>query len=199
VAVALLAALGGWFYMNQQEQKASLELGKAIRTLETPVRPAGVPLQPDYPSFGSSQERATQAHKEFQAVVDKFGSTHAGDVARYFLAQTSADLGDYAAAERQFKQVASSSKQDTAALANYALASAYREQGKNKEAISVYKALIDKPAATVAKSTAQLALADTYLADQQPLEAKKVYEQVQKENPSTDAAQMASARLQDMK
>ncbi|MBS1852157.1 MAG: tetratricopeptide repeat protein [Acidobacteria bacterium] len=199
VVLALLAGLGGWYYMNQQEQKASLELGKAIRTLETPVRPEGVPPQPDYPSFGSSKERATQAHKEFQAVVSKYGHTTAGDVARYLLGQTAADLGDYAEAERELKEVASSSKKDTAALANFALASVYRQQGKNKDAISLYKGLIDKPAATVSKPTAQLALAETYLSDQQPLDAKKIYEQVQKDNPTSPAARLASAQLQDMK
>ena len=42
-------------------------------------------------------------------------------------------------------------------------------------------------------------LAATYQADNQPLEAKRVYGQIQKENPATEAAQMASAKLQELK
>jgi len=56
----------------------------------------------------------------------------------------------------------------------------------------------DRPTRTVGKVTAQLELAETYQANQQPLEAKRIYEQVQKENPSSDAAQVASAKLQEL-
>jgi TolA-binding protein len=80
-----------------------------------------------------------------------------------------------------------------------ALASVYRNSGRNKDAISLYKELADKPTTSVSKAAAQLELADTYQADQQPLESKKIYEEVQKENPSTPAAQMASTKLQNLK
>jgi len=51
----------------------------------------------------------------------------------------------------------------------------------------------------VGKVTVQLELAATYQADQQPLEAKRIYEQIQKENPASEAAQIASAKLQELK
>ncbi len=41
-------AFGGWYYVSQQDEKASFELSAAVRTFETPVRPAGVPAQPGY-------------------------------------------------------------------------------------------------------------------------------------------------------
>ncbi len=42
-------------------------------------------------------------------------------------------------------------------------------------------------------------LADTYQSSQQPAEAKRVYEQIQKENPATEIAQFATQKLQELK
>jgi tetratricopeptide (TPR) repeat protein len=199
LALVVAAGLGGWYYLNQQDQKASLELSQAVRTLDTPLRPEGAPAEPDSPSFASAKERATEARKRFQAIVDKYRHTRSADISRYFLGLTSAQLGGNAAAERELRTVASSHNDDLAALAQFALASVYRNNNRNKEAIDLYKKLIDKPTSTVGKVAAQLELAATYQADQQPLEAKRIYEQVQKENPSSEAAQLASAKLQELK
>ncbi|HEX4489510.1 MAG TPA: tetratricopeptide repeat protein [Terriglobales bacterium] len=200
VLVILAAAIfGGWYYVNQQDQKASLSLSQAVRTLDTPVRPAGMPAQPENPSFASAKERATEARKKFQAVVDQYPRTRSGDMARYFVGVTSSDLGDNAAAERALKEVASSHDDELAALANFALASVYRRENRTKEAIEIYKKLADKPTRTVGKATAQLELANTYQTDNQPLEAKRVYQDVQKQNPTSEASQMASQKLQALK
>jgi tetratricopeptide (TPR) repeat protein len=199
VVLVVAAVIGGWYYMNQQDQKASADLGQAVRTLDTPVRPAGMPAQPENPSFASSTERATQAHKEFQAVVDKYPHTNASDFSRYFLGLTSESLGDHTAAEHELKEVASAHNRDLAALANFALASVYRNTNRNKDAIDLYKKLMDKPTTTVGKVAAQMELGATYEAAGQPLEAKRIYQEVQKENPSGQASQMASAKLQAIK
>ena len=61
VAVILVAAvLGGWYYLNAQDQKASLELTGAVRTMETQLRAPGTPEQPDFPTFTSAKERAAR-------------------------------------------------------------------------------------------------------------------------------------------
>jgi predicted negative regulator of RcsB-dependent stress response len=198
-AVVVAAGLGGWYYLNLQDQKASVELSQAVRVLDAPLRPAGAPAQPGFPSFTSSKERATEAHQKFQVVVDKYPHTRSSDVARYFLGLTSADLGDNAVAERELRAVASSRNDDLSALAKFALASVYRNNNRNKEAIDLYKKLMEKPTRTVGKVMAEMELAAAYMADQQPLEAKRVYEQVQKENPAGPAGQMAAAKLQEMK
>jgi tetratricopeptide (TPR) repeat protein len=200
IAVALAAiASGGWYYLGLQDQRASVDFTRAIRTLDTPVRPPNMPPQPDSPSFASSKERAAAAHKQFQEIADKYPHTHAADFAHYFLGLTSADLGDNAAAERELQQVASYHNADLSALAKFALASVYRNTERGKQAVDVYKQLIAKPTATVSKVAAQMELAATYQAANQPLEAKRIYEQIQKENPSSEASQMASAKLQALK
>ena len=200
VVVVLAAAVAGsWYYLGQQDQKASLDMTQAVRTLDTPVRPPDMPAQPEAPSFASSAERATAARKQFQAIVDKYPHTHAADFARYFVGLASADLGDNVSAERELQNVISSANSDLAALAKMALASVYRNTGRNKQAIEIYKQLAAKPTTTVGKVTAEIELAATYRADNQPLEAKRIYETIQKENPATEAAQLASSKLQELK
>ena len=194
VAVVALIGFGGWYYMNSQDEKASIELGSATRVLEQQVRPAGVPAQPGFPSFASAQERATEARKQFQAIVDKYPHTRTADMARYFVGLTSSQLGDYAAAERNLQEVAKSSNKDLVALAKFALASVFRAENKDAQAIDLYKQLIDKPTTTVNKITVQLELAQFYEGRQKPDEAKRIYDQVQKENPATEAASLAQQR-----
>jgi len=200
ILLVLVAAFAGaWYYLNQEDQKASAELTQAVRTLDTPLRPPGAPAEPDYPTFASAKERATEAHKQFQAVVDKYAHTRSSEVARYFLGLTSSQLGDNTSAERDLKAVTGSSNAGLSAMAKLALASVYRNTNRNKEAIDLYNQLVAKPTSTVSKAMAQLELAATYQSEQQPAEAKRVYEQVQKENPNSEAAQIASSRIQELK
>jgi tetratricopeptide (TPR) repeat protein len=202
-AVVLLAvaaaAVGLWFYLDRQDQRAGVDLSRALRTLNTDIRPVGTAPQPEIPSFASAKERSTEAHKQFQAIVDQYPHTHAAEVSRYFVGQTSAELGDYAAAEKAFQETATVRNDDLAALGKLALASVYRSQGRYKDAVEIYKKLSEKPTNSVGKPTALLELAATYQLQQQPLEAKRIYEQVQKENPTTEAAQLAAAKLQEIK
>jgi tetratricopeptide (TPR) repeat protein len=199
LVVVISALLGSWYYIEQQDEKASVDLGKATQVLDTPIRPAGMPAQPDYPSFASATERATEARKAFQGIVDKYPHTRAADFSRYFLGVTAATLGDNATAERELKTVAGYRNRDLSALAKLSLASVYRNSGRSTEAVAVYKDLINKPAATVTKGTAEIELAETYQATGNTAEAKKQYEQIQKEDPKGTAGQLATSKLQELK
>jgi tetratricopeptide (TPR) repeat protein len=202
VAVLVIVALvaGGWFYLSKQDEKASFDLSIAVRTLDTPLRAAGSTPQPDSPSFGSVKERAEAAQKQFQAIVDKYPHTRTADMARYFLGVTAEDGSDHATAEKNFKAVASTGNKELASVAKLALASLYVTTNRNKEAIAIYQELINQPTASVSKVTAQLQLAELYQANNQPIDAKHLYEQVKKDNPSGgDAAQIATQKLAELK
>lgn len=200
VAVVIAAVIGVWYYNERQDEKASVDFGKALQTFDMPVRPAGMPAQPDYPSFASAKERATEAHKQFQDLANKYPHTHVADFSRYFVGVTSAQLGDNAAAERELKTVADYHNRDLSALAKLALAGAYRDTNRTKEAVDLYKQLMEKPSQTVSKAAAQFQLAETYQAAGMTVDAKKQYEQIQKEAPAqSEANQMASAKLQELK
>jgi len=199
LVIVISAVLGSWYYLEQQDEKASVDFGKATQVMDTPVRPAGMPAQPDYPSYASSTERATEARKQFQAIVNKYPHTRSADFSRYFLGVTAANLGDNASAERELKTVAGYHNEDLAALAKLALASLYRNTSRTKEATDIYKQLINKPTRTVSRTAAEIELAETYQAAGMTAEAKKLYEQIQKEAPQSQAAQLASAKLQELK
>jgi len=199
VVIVVAAALGGWYYLIKQDEKASVDFGKATQTMETPLRPAGMPPQPDNPSFASSKERATEAHKQFQAIVDKYPHTRAADFSHYYLGVTSADLGNSAAAERELKDVAGYHNEDLSSLAKMALASIYRSTNRRKEAVDIYQQLIKKPTQMVSKGAAEIELAQTYQAAGLTADAKKQYEQISKEAPQSAAAQIASNKLAELK
>lgn len=199
LAIAAVIGFGGWFYINSQDEKASVEMGAANRVLEAPIRGEGIPPQPGFTSYATGLERATEARKKFQAIVDKYPRTRTGDMARYFVGLTSSQMGDYAAAEHNLQDTANSSNKDLAALGKFALASVYQAEKKNSQALDLYKQLADKPTATVTKTMAQLEMARSYENQQKPDEAKRIYEQIQKENPATEAAQLAQQRSEKLK
>jgi tetratricopeptide (TPR) repeat protein len=195
VAVAILG--GGWIYYNQRDQAASAEIGVALRVYGAPLRPPNAP-RPDYMTFSSAKERAEAARKAFQQVEEKYPHTRAAEVARYFVGVTSLDVGDTAGAEKVLQKVASSHNQDLSALGKFALASVYRARKKDADAIRLYQELAAHPATTVPKSTAQLELASLYQ-EKQPAEASMLYQQIQKDNPNSPAAQAAATRLASLR
>jgi len=201
IAVVVIAAavLGGWFYLNAQDEKASFDLSQAVRSLDTQLRPAGTPAQPDVPSFTSAKERSETARKQFQAIVDKYPHTRTADMARYFLGVTAATAGDNAAAEKGFKAVASTGNKELASVAKLALAALCGNTNRTKDAVALYQELISHPTASVSKATAQLQLAELYQTSNQPLDAKRLYEQIKKDNPGAEAVQIATQKLAELK
>ncbi len=199
IALVVAAVGGGWYYLNTQDEKASLDLSRAVRTMSTPLRPAGSPEQPDFPTFTSANERAAAAKKLFQTIVDKYPHTRTSDMAHYFLGVIAAEASDNATAEQNFKVAASVGNRDLAALAKSALASLYGQTKRTKEAAALYQELINKPTASVGKVTAQLQLAELYQNSNQPLDAKRLYEQIKKDNPGNEAGQLATQKLAELK
>lgn len=199
VAVVLAVGIGGWYYLSTQDEKASLKLSQAVRTMEAPLRPAGTPAQPDIQTFTSAKERSETAQKQFQEIVNNYPHTRTSDMAHYFLGVTASELSDNATAEKNFKEVSSSRNKDLSAIAKFALASLYGQTKRTKEAVALYQDLISKPTATVSKVTAQLQLAELYQNSNQPTEAKRIYEQIKKDNPTNEAGQMATQKLAELK
>ena len=226
--VVVIVLLGGYIgytaWIATQEDKASIEFGNAVRTYTSPIRPAGEAVQPDGPvkTFVSAAERSSAAMNEFQQVADKYPRTRNGHMARYLAGVAALDKGDTSAAESNLKRAADTD-QDTSALAKFALANLYRSQGKTDDAAKLYRDLIDADSAVVAKSQAQIALAEMYEA-KNPAEAVKVYEQIVKDEqakvkeelkkqpppkatpgqpappePKTQLQQQAEAKIQQLK
>jgi predicted negative regulator of RcsB-dependent stress response len=200
IAVAVLLALGVgiWLYLSHQEELASAQLSAALRTYETPVRPAGTPETPDYPSFASLAERGKKAHEQFQAIASQYSHTRSGEFARYFSGLTAMEMNDNAGAERDLKEVADHSNANVSSLAKMALASLYRNTARDPQAIELYKQVIDKPALTVSKQAAQVELASLYVTKGEGADARRIYEQLQKENPGSEIGALAATKIQEL-
>jgi tetratricopeptide (TPR) repeat protein len=197
--IVIAAVIGGWYYLNAQDVKASLELSQAVRTMDTQLRPAGTPAQPDFPTFTSVKERSEAAQKQLQAIIDKYPHTRTADMAHYFLGVNAVNLSDNATAERNFKLVVSAGNREVSSVAKDALASVYGQTNRVKDAVALYQELINKPTISVSKVTAQLQLAELYQNSNQPLDAKRLYEQIKKDNPANEAGQLAAQKLTQLK
>jgi len=196
VAVILAVIIGGWTYVNYRNQQGRGMLSSAIDKYNAPIRPAGQPATPDQLSYASGAERAKAANAEFSQVAQKYSFTQSGRIAHYFEGITLRDMGDTAGAEKQLNEVASSWDKNMAGLAKLALAGLYANANQTAKAIDLYKQLIDHPSNSVGKWTPQFELADLYQANNQPQDARKLYEQLQKESPTSPVGQAATQKLQ---
>ena len=195
-AAAIL--VGGWIYLQQQDESAGIALGHALQVYRAPITSAGETPAPETTSFATAKDRAKAARAEFAQVTQKYPHTKSAEIAGYFMGVADQDAGNAAAAEKELKEVADERGSDLPGLAKFALAALYRSQGKDAQAVPLYKELIDHPTNTVPKLQAQLALASVYEA-KQPQDARNLYQQVQKENPDGPAGQIAAGRLGEMK
>jgi tetratricopeptide (TPR) repeat protein len=195
VLAAIAIGFGSWAYINHRDELASVELNKAARTYETPISPVATP---GYPSFTSVAERAKKAHAEFQAVADQYRHTRNGEVALYLAGLTAIEAGDSKTGEQELKETADHSNNDLAAPAKMALAALYRNSNRDAQALELYKQVVDKPSTTVAKQSAQFELAALYVLRKQPQEARRLYEQIQKENPNSEYSGLAASKLAEL-
>ena len=199
VAIVAAVAVGIWAFVNYRNQQANDELAGGLLKYNAPVRPAGEPASTEVLSYASSAERAKAANADFTRIADKYSFTRNGRIARYFEGITLHDLGDNAGAEKQLQDVAGSRDKEVASLAKLALASIDQDAGKTAQAIELYKGLIDNPTTSVGKTTAQFELANLYETNHQPLEARKLYEQMQKADPTGQVGQLAAQKLQTLR
>lgn len=199
VVVIAALAIGGFYYQQSREQAASALLSQGLEQFSAPIVPAGTAPIPGETTFTSVSDRAKAASTKFIEVSQKYTHTDAGTLAKYFLGLCSEDMGDKTKAEEYLKDVASSGPKDTAALAKQALAALYHDQGRDQDAINLYKQLIDKPTNTVSKASAQMDLAAMY-ATKEPTEARKLYAQVvaDKSNPE-QIVSIANTRMAALK
>jgi flagellar motility protein MotE (MotC chaperone) len=194
--IAILLAAGVIAWRSHQMEQANTGLSAAMRTLEAPLVPAGSPPPPadSGPTFTSIADRAKAAQKQFKEVADKYSTVSPGRIARYLSGITAMQAGDKTGAEQELKEAANFSDKDVAALAKMALASIYRSSNRVQEAVAIYKDLSEHPTVTVSKAQAQLELAEMYETTD-PQQAALIYQQLQKDDPRSPAAQLASQKL----
>jgi predicted negative regulator of RcsB-dependent stress response len=198
VVVGLLAG-GTFWYVNSRAEQATDALGHALVIYNAPVVPAGTPKQGSMTTFNTDPERLVAAKNAFYAISDQYGWTESGQYARYLAGLTEKELGNYKVAEDQLRALSNSRRKELAALAKYALASVYRDEKREEDAINLLQTLIDKPTVSVPKANGQFALADIYLSQHQPDKAKVIFDQIAKDNPKNAIGQIAKSHLDELK
>ncbi len=149
VAVALIAAIGGYFaWRSSQQSRASGMLASALAVFEAPVVPPAAPAPgsaPPLPQPGTYQsldEKLNAALPKFLDTANRYPRTPHGVTARYYAAGILATLGRPAEAEQQYQQVIERAGSTIyASTARLGLADVQVAQGKYDSAITIYTEL----------------------------------------------------------
>jgi predicted negative regulator of RcsB-dependent stress response len=129
VGLAVILLAGGWLaykklYKEPNEAKAS----EAIFHAENYYRMDSIKMALNGDGINPG----------FVKIIDKYGGTKAGNLARFYAGACFLQTGDYAKAEKYLEDFDTDAKQ-VQARAYKLLGDAYAEQGKNKEALKSYK------------------------------------------------------------
>ena len=161
---------------------------------DSPLTQPGQPPIPNVKAYPSAAARAKDANPLFRDVAGKFSFFKAGANAEYFAGLTDEDMGRTAEAEAELKKASGSRDSGLAALAKMALASLYTNVGRQRDAASVYRDLIDHPTLTVSSNAARLALAASEETTN-PQEARELYAKIKDTDKTTAAGQIAAQKL----
>ena len=192
-AVVVVVGVGLMVLWTVRESAAQSALGQALDTYTAPLALPGAPAQPG--SYATSAERSKAANQQFKTVADKYGWLPEGAKAQYFAGVTDQEMGQTAAAESELKSVSGSWNRNVANLAKVALASIYRQTGRDQQAIDLYNEVIAKPSDTVTAGTAQLDLADLYVATGKQNLAKALWAKLKDSDKDGAAGSIAAQKL----
>jgi len=195
VGVGAVLVLGAALvvFWNMRSTAAESALGRAIDLDDTPLAEPGAPPEPNV--YTTTAARAKEANREFVAVSHDFGWLPQGAKARYMAGVTYEELGENGNAETYLKAVGSSWDHNLANLAKLALAGLYHQENRDSEAIGLYNELAAKPSATVSSGVAQLDLADVYVAEGKPDQARVLWAKVKDADKDGAAGQIAEQKL----
>jgi tetratricopeptide (TPR) repeat protein len=200
IVVAVVGLAGGLkYYTDRQNAAANADLGEALATFRAYVGQA-TPGQsePGAATFTTAQEKYKKALQQFDAILDKYKMLprpKAVEIARYQAGVCQSLLDDHKGAMQTLTEASQDHDPEIASMAKFALAGELAKSGKTPEAAKLYQELADHPTLAVPKASALLALADAYR-ESQPAQARKIYEQVEKEFASN--ATVAQAVKQDI-
>jgi tetratricopeptide (TPR) repeat protein len=190
---ALAVALGAYYYIRSQQNRAAAAFATALNTYHSPVlnNPPSVPNLEYYPTNDAKNEKALEG---FNSVAEGYSSYAAGRLARYYAAICLRELGRHDEAETEFEALTRSGDEGVASLAKLGLASVYEATGRGPEAETIYRDLEEHPTEAVPAVTARIARANLYR-QTDPAQAATLYRQVLEENRGTAAGDYAEAML----
>lgn len=179
--VLVLGYVGYRFYMSGQNAEAEEELGQIVRVYEQ----------------GNFQQalEGTSGQAGLLQIVDEYGGTRAGNLARYYAGDAFYNLGDHERAIEQFE--AFEKGENYLGAAGYAgLAASHASQGNVQRAAEYYEeaARVYENEATTPMYLEQAA---QYYEDAGQLEeARSLYQEIQEDYPESQQAQNVAIDIQ---
>src|SRR5215203_3264729 len=158
----LLAGLIVIFFIkwsNRKNDEARQALGRAIEISSATVS-TGPSLNPNAPTFGTEQDRATRAIQEFEKVSAKYGDPYRAE-AQYFIATNRLSV-DRAKGISELTELSKTDNPEVVALTKFALAQTKESDGQLDEAATIYADIAKLNQLTVTPETANLRLAKVY-------------------------------------
>jgi predicted negative regulator of RcsB-dependent stress response len=201
-AIALLALVvvsAGYFgwklYADRQNSQAQNALDDAMRVFNAPVAVPGQPTLPGEITYTDPNVRSQDAEAKLSAVANKYSSTNAGKLARYYSALCLMDLDRLAQASEELNRLNAGSDKELAALAEYQKARIAERNGKTEDAAKILRSLSTSGSVLVPKPMVLLELA-SLLRQSDPKQATTLYEQIKKDYPNSISSDEADRGLE---
>lgn len=184
IVLALIAGASGIYaLMGSKDEAANAELGKAIRIYNAPIEAANAkPDDASKPSFASEAARNAKAKEAFE----KVGGGDAGDIAQLYEAGLALQQGDKVKARQIWEKYVGDHHGDAVAMTvRRNLIQLDREEGKGQQLAERLQKELDGSDKTLPDDVLLYELARTREALGQQDEAKKLYQRIIDEYPSS--------------
>jgi TolA-binding protein len=213
VAVLVIAAIaiGAVMYRQRSQSRGVELLAEAMVALNARVVPAGAPATgediPASASLGATGSFATEAAKlqaalpKLQAAADAYPDSSAGITARYHLAGSLAALGRHDEAVKQFDEVSRRAGSGSlyGRMARLGKADTQARAGQVDAAIATWKEMASSTSGEFPVDAILMELARAYAQKGDREEARKTFNQLIDQHPTSPYTPEARAELENLK
>ncbi len=199
--VVVLGALALAWFSSSRKQQSEAAFAEALASYHAPLsagQPAGAP-PPTGPSFVSAQEKYAKALSQFEGVSARWGSSDAGQRARYYAALCRLELGQSDEARKALEALGTSSDKALAAQARLSLARLQAGTGQVDAALESLRKLAAETQPLLPRDFVLMTLASTLEEAQRVADAAKAYEDLALEYPESGFAAEARRRADYLK
>lgn len=201
VVVLAGAVLGGSALMQEgRDEAASAAYARALEAFEAPLGDASEGDDAAALRFVDAKARATEARMRFQTVVREHDDSDVASLAQLYVARTSVQLGEFAAAVDAYEAFLrqASDNDPMRGIAVDGLAAALESKGDVDAAIARTEAWASSPKA-VAIENARLRLGRLYAAKGDTAKAKEQLERLKSDFPDSTLTSSADELLARLK
>ena len=199
VAVGLTIAIVT--YLRHRTTASNHELAEAMEVFSAPVVTSGSPPPQDYkgPTFPDEVSRRDEAEKQFQAVVDHWGSSPAGALAKLYLASIATEKGDLESAQKLWSSYLGSHQDNVLAMqVQLNLFELRRAKGEAEEVAAELQGMLSAETRSLPKDVILFQLASTLEQLNRSDEAVTYYQQLVDDYPQslyTNQARVKTSQL----